>query len=437
MSDDFDIEEDFEEEEKKTLKDIWDNNPFLKIGAVVIAIGAFMGAYSFLLGSGGEEELSHSKIKSGGGMKEAPGQEVPPAYKEAIIETNIRDAEMAALTGGSALPTPVGSGATSQFDVITEDSFETEDPLLEWKKAASARDIIMAEDDTEEAEDFAALGVVPTVEPIRPDPVSAVDPEAIESVSKQMAEIISIQMPPEMVRFEVVSKPSEYINMIEEEEKAKAAAEAEAEAGIGFAAAAEDGGTLAEGEAGKDDEVIVSAGKVLYAQLLNELNSDIEGPVLVHILSGPLAGGRAIGEFTLEDEYMVLEFDRIVKDSESYSIEGIALDPDTTLAGLSTDVDHHYFQRIVLPAAVEFISGVAEGIAGTNQTTVSGDGGVTTATEEELDTNEEMMTGVQKSMEKISEIIEESSDREITVKVAKGTVMGIFLMDHIKEGDKE
>src|SRR5690606_9021030 len=61
-------------------------------------------------------------------------------------------------------------------------------------------------------------------------------------------------------------------------------------------------------------EVIIPAGNIAYGQLLNALNSDIPGPVLVHVLSGPFSGGRALGQFQVSQDYLVLTFKAIVKD---------------------------------------------------------------------------------------------------------------------------
>ncbi len=56
-----------------------------------------------------------------------------------------------------------------------------------------------------------------------------------------------------------------------------------------------------------------------------------------------------MGKMSTQDEYIVITFDRIIKDGVSYRINGIALDQNTTLPAQQGDVDHHYFERIILP----------------------------------------------------------------------------------------
>ena len=193
-----------------------------------------------------------------------------------------------------------------------------------------------------------------------------------------------------------------------------------------------DGSSVAE----EDANVIVPAGTVTYAQLLTELNSDIKGPALAHVLSGPFAGGRALGSFTLQDEYLVITFERVVKDGQSYAIEAIALDQDTTLAGMQSDVDRHYFSRVILPAAAKFVEGMAGAYAET-QTSTTSNGDTIVQDEEELSTEEEIASGVEEAATKVSEILDENADKPVTVVVKKGTTMGILFVEPVTDKDKE
>src|SRR6202021_599971 len=110
-------------------------------------------------------------------------------------------------------------------------------------------------------------------------------------------------------------------------------------------------------------KTIVPAGTVSYAQLLTEANSDVPGPILAQIMSGPLAGARAGGEFKTLDDYLVLHFALVNFKGKDYQIDAIALDPDTTLGGMATDVDQRYFTRVILPAAAGFMQGLGSALA--------------------------------------------------------------------------
>src|SRR5690606_4524314 len=108
----------------------------------------------------------------------------------------------------------------------------------------------------------------------------------------------------------------------------------------------------------------------------------------------------ALGQFNRQNEYLTLDFNRIVKDGVSYQISGIAMDEKTTLVGLASEVDNHYFQRIILPAAAKFIEGYAGAVAetGTSTTTTAG-GGVVQETPEP-DATDELYKGLETSASK-------------------------------------
>jgi intracellular multiplication protein IcmE len=171
--------------------------------------------------------------------------------------------------------------------------------------------------------------------------------------------------------------------------------------------------------------------------VLNALSSDIKSPVLAQILSGPLTGSRAIGSFERQDEYLVLSFERIVDGDDVYSTEAYALDTGTTLAGIRSDVDRHWVRRVVLPAAAEFITGMGSAIAESGSTTVTVDQGAAVSDETDLDTQQEIASGVEEASSKFAEILEEEEDVEVTVTLDKGTPIGIVFTESIKEGDLE
>src|SRR5262249_43355048 len=121
---------------------------------------------------------------------------------------------------------------------------------------------------------------------------------------------------------------------------------------------------------------LVSAGTVSYGQLLTEANSDVPGPILAQILSGPLSGARAVGQFHTINDYNVLQFSLVNFKGKDYPINAIALDPDTTLGGMATEVDERYFTRVILPAAAGFMQGLGSAL-GTGSSSVVTNGETT------------------------------------------------------------
>ena len=181
-------------------------------------------------------------------------------------------------------------------------------------------------------------------------------------------------------------------------------------------------------------EILIPAGEIEYAQLMVEANSDVPGPVLALLVSGPLSGSKLLGTFTVVDDYLTISFETIVVDGESYSISAVALDPSTTLPGMATEVDHRYFKKIVLPAAAAFIEGFAEAVSETEETTITIDTGsdTTTSTNGEPTTEEEVANGIEEAGQEISEILEEMADEtETLVKIHAGTPIGVLFTEPV------
>lgn len=442
--DDFDFESDdglsaSEEnaQRKAGLKQAWDSNPMLKIGAVVAGVAIAFVAYTTLTADNNKAEVV-SVSATGAEVGKAPATgELDPEYQEALRQNNEQNAERAAnTTTGSAIPTPI-SPMREILPGQTEDRTAvrpTNNELADWRLAAEARRRLL-EQVPEEEEVTAQADVVPLVQPVRPQAVVTVDPNLAKAMTEQMRTIISVQAPtPSMVE-QVTQVTSPYSRVRELQE---IAFEEQRKAAVSSASGASTDGLLPGSSNNKKNAKVISpAGTVIYAQLMNDLNSDIPGPVLAGIASGPFSGGRAIGEFAVEDEYLVLSFSRIVKDGVSYGMDGVALDPDTTLAGVQTDVDRHYMTRIILPAAAEFVTGFAKAVTQTTETVVTTDGGGAVSSQSDLNTTQEVMRGVEEGADKVSDILDENSKRPITVKVARGTPLGILLIEPIMETDLE
>lgn len=412
--------------QRAPLKDIWDSNPLLKITAAIVGV-IVIGIVFFLFTGGNEEEKNISVVANTATTKVTPGQQnVDEEYRKAIEDQNKKRAEDALNTGVSAMPTPIGTSKTGGIDVPDTPAQVQEDPLKEWRQRTEARRVLQQETLPAEDVEAPAPDVVPMVQPIRPQPqpvVMKMDPKAAEALSKQMMTIIQAQAPGKSSALDVTKKTSDYVTQREKEKLETAKTASGAPIAAASAAAAQQ---VIAGE-----KTIIAAGTISYAQLLNELNSDIQGPALAQILSGPFEGGRALGRFEVKDEYLVVTFERIIKDGVSYGINGIALNEKTTLTGHQTDVDYHYFSRVILPAAAAFVQGYGAAVAetGTSTETTSG-GGVAQETPEPSE-KEQLYAGLEEASGKVSEILDESADRPITVIVAKGTTMGILFMDPV------
>lgn len=426
---DLDNQDDFGSEtppERASLKDAWDNNPLMKIGALVLVASVLFGAYMIFFGDKKEENVSIVAQTAASGVQvTVGGAAVDDVYKAAIEESNAQDKQRAENQGISTMPVPISTTDDDQISLPQLPTQTDDDPLQQWRKTLDATTITRDDDVPTQMDLPPEAPMMAMQRPSAPTPTAKMDPDAAKRLSEQMRVIIASQLPGTAKTLVATAVTSEYTLM------------QDAAGGKGGR-----GGVNADSIYGDDpdvdlakEDVIIPAGNIAYGQLLNALNSDIPGPVLVHVLSGPFTGGRALGQFQVSDKYLIITFSAIVKDGVYYNVTGIAMDENTTLTGLSSDVDYHYFSRIILPAAASFVSGYASAVAETGTTTTTTSGGGVVENDPEPDTEEELYKGLEEAADSVSDVLEENSDRPITVKLAKGTTMGVLFMKPVMTGD--
>lgn len=78
--------------------------------------------------------------------------------------------------------------------------------------------------------------------------------------------------------------------------------------------------------------ILLPAGRILHAEMINGLNSDIPGPAVAEIVEGPLAGARLIGQFTpdLANGGLSLQFQTLtMPDGSTQPVTAYGLSPWT------------------------------------------------------------------------------------------------------------
>jgi len=417
IDDDIDTPEDFGPDdiqpEKPSFKEAWDNNPALKVGALVVGAAVLGGIY--LVFFAGAQDVTKGAMHVGNTTttKMTPGtKEVDPVYEKALQEVNQKTAEQAIKTGESAINVPIAIPKNEGLDIPQMPAKPKEDVLDEWRKVADAAKMKAVQEQIDEENAPPVPETVPMVHAIRPQPTAKEDPNAGKRLAEQMRVILAAQKPEPGQLATITHVESPYALQVKEAAAAKPPT----------------GGTAGDpGAAGGPAlaKTIVPAGTVSYGQLLNQLNSDIPGPALVHILSGPFAGGRLIGKITTVQEYMVITFTTLVKDAISYKVNAVALDEKTTLAGQATEVNRHLMSRVVLPAAAAFLTGYASSAAqvasDSTSTTTS-----TTTTADKPTAQENMYKGLEEASRQVSQVMNQFAQRPTTVVIAKGTTMGVF-----------
>lgn len=407
---DLDADSGFEDFEtgKMSLADAWKTNPMVKIGGVLGAVAIIIGGIMLF---GGESVPVSPSVIGGTGKeaKEAPGGKVSDTYRSALQDMNEKSAEEARISGTSSLPVPIGQARGKVMPDTNKTS--DEDPLERWRQIQEER--LRKEQQVK-------------MEPTAPAaPVKPVDPYAQEkqalaqSMQTQMQSVLETIGPKGPQSAQVTS--GDFL-----EQKRRAVQEARQQAAD--AAIKPATGTV---------EILLQAGRIEYAQLITEANSDVPGPVLAELASGPLAGSRMIGSFKTNEEYLTLSFDTVIVDGIALTANAVALDPNTSLPGVITEIDHKYFQRIILPAAAAFIEGIGGAIGESGSTTVVVDNGAAVSDSVDLNSRQEFFKGVEKASEKLSDIMDKNADKtKPMLRVAAGTHLGILFTKAVERRDE-
>ncbi len=178
---------------------------------------------------------------------------------------------------------------------------------------------------------------------------------------------------------------------------------------------------------------IVKAGTIMYASLDTSVNSDEKSPILATVVSGPLRGARLIGEFTLEGDVVVVNFNKINLPQlpSSVAFKGVAIDPETARTALAHNVDNHYLLRYGSLFASSFVSGLATAITSSGSQSSSGAGGLV-VTHAPLTTFETILTAVGAVGTAYSSVMGANFNTPPTVTIEGGSAIGILLTDDLE-----
>lgn len=390
-----------------SLGDLWRNNPIVKIA--VVGVGIVAVVIGLVMFGGDKEQGPESRVGQALKEREAPGQETSEAYREAINEVNQQRLEEAMQTGQSTMPIPVATpDTTPALPAIEEPPVTLDDPLQGWRGTEQT----MPE---------------PTLDPTSPQfqsPEQAAaqqrmamgpDPAAVDALAGAMsAQMQSILDKHRITGPQVMAVTDKNY----------------------FATEGETSNVEEAMEIIDVQEILIPAGTIVYAQTLTESNTDAPGPVLARISSGPLTGARILGTFNDTDEYLRLEFNTIVVDGISQATNAVALDPKTTLPAVVTEVDRRYWRRVIFPMAARFIEGMGQAIAQREQTVVVSDG-VTTSSQPDLSTREELAAGLAAGTQELGNELDREADRtKVMIKVHAGTPIGILFLEPVIKQDE-
>jgi intracellular multiplication protein IcmE len=395
-------------EQKKSFMEALRSKPMFKL--LLIMLGVVGAVIVVMTSLSGEKEPPTSRLAQPPAIKEAPGGAATPFFIEQNTQANDQRATEALRQGGSALPTPHGHDVTELLDKTKKD------PLTEFREETER---LKKELRSEQQQNSQKINMLQQ-QVVQNQRQFQEDDSLAQAMQKQLQQLMESWNP--RGGKVVAGYATEDVPVEEDFESS-----ADLMAGL-------DPQQQVENVVYQDQNektILVHSGTVNYAQLLMEANSDVPGPILAQILSGPLAGGRALGRFEVKNDYLVMTFNLVSFKGKEYSINALALDPDTTLGGMATEVDHRYLSRVLLPAAASFVSAFGKALSETDTTTTVSDGSVL-QDKAAKGSEEALYSGLGEAGDTLADFFRDQANQiKPLVRVAVGTPMGIFFLSPV------
>ena len=260
----------------------------------------------------------------------------------------------------------------------------------------------------------------------QPPPIrlaEAGDPKAEEAYSKQIGDLFS-QWGGRTPRTDIVLPPSE-------EDGAGAAAEGSEGRTPAGATSRKAAPVLAAPHAADPAEILVPAGRGVYAHPILAVNSDASSPVVLQADSGPIAGDRMIGTFAKQADRLVIRINTVIHQGQSIGTDGVVVAPETMEAGVASDVDQHYLARFILPAAAAFVQGLGQAIATTSNTAavLSPFGGAAYTTH--LNLNQQLGVAAGAAAGQIGAALNQAAPKGPTVSLEANVSVGVMFLSNV------
>lgn len=178
------------------------------------------------------------------------------------------------------------------------------------------------------------------------------------------------------------------------------------------------------------DGTKILPGDTYFSVMVSAVNSDSPGPVVAKVVSGKLRGAKLLGGFVRNKDTVSIKFNHMIYERTDYPISAVSVDANTYATALADSVDHHYLERYGLFFAGSFLGGISNAIMSEGQTTTTD---ISTQTSKpQLNTRDKILVGLGNTGNQLAPKLESNFDIPPTVKVNKGTGVGVLFLSAIK-----
>ena len=188
----------------------------------------------------------------------------------------------------------------------------------------------------------------------------------------------------------------------------------------------------ARGEAFQAPLPNVGAGDALYARVLYDVNSDYPGPVLLQLLQRPLYGVVARGEFRLVRDRIVVTVSALDLAGETVPVDALAVGLDCACYGLSGDVSYHWWERVILPAAIGFVQHFLIARARPERRIVESNDGNVVSDERAATRRQALYAGAAAAAGQVGQILLEQAPSRQTVVIPRNTELAVMFVKRLE-----
>lgn len=176
-------------------------------------------------------------------------------------------------------------------------------------------------------------------------------------------------------------------------------------------------------------------GNVLYVVNDFGLNSDVPTEGMGTVMNGPgkTRNATLFGGYQVSGEHMVLRYKTLTtEDGQTFSINGLAINPETLEADMTQEIDYHRFERFtgIALASIAKGLGIAAQQSGSVTTTGVGiGGGVSTTTNPKYNVGDRAMIAAGEVGEALSNDFSKMTNIPPTMKIPEGALMAVVIFE--------
>ena len=281
------------------LTEAWRTKPLFKLFVVIVVLGGVVGVVSSMLSTDKQTQID-SHVVTPPDIHSAGGGTQSIYMKQQTDLADKKREEEALQTNGSAMKT-VPSRVTDIDDLQKKN-----DPLAELKTETERlkKELVQVQQKQQQP---VVVQQPPAQQQAKQQQDQASDDALAQAMQHQMG-VLTDEWKPHGIK--AVAIPVSDVVAA----SAGAAQSGGNTAGTGASASTEASAMAAP-------KIIIPAGTVNYGQLLTEANSDVPGPIMAQIMSGPFAGARAVGSFQTKNDYLVLQFSLVNSEGKDFTIK--------------------------------------------------------------------------------------------------------------------